>query len=70
MAISAAKMPLAPKRNHLKRLIREFFRTNKGQLKGGPYDITVALQKPLGPKIDYSTVESRLLQLLKKAKAR
>ena len=69
MSIGSSKLPLAPERNRLKRLIREVFRINKSKLKNGFYDIIIAIRRALPRKADYSTVEGKLLVLLKKAKA-
>ena len=69
LAIGAAKIRLASRRNRMKRLIREVFRLNKSGLKGGPYDIFISVKRSPGYKADYSTVEKNLAALLKKAKA-
>ena len=69
MAVGASKVPLSSRRNRLKRLMREAFRIQKVHLKNGPYDVVLSLMQAPAPKIGYSAVEKRFLQLLKRAKA-
>ena len=69
VSIGSSKVSLAPTRNRLKRLIREVFRIKKPELKSGPYDIIITLQRRPDCKIDYATIEKRLRVLFKKAKA-
>ena len=69
ISISSTKVPLASKRNRIKRLIREVFRLNKLKLKNGPYDIVVSIAKAPSYKINFSTVEERLQMLLSRAGA-
>lgn len=69
LSISSSKVPLAPKRNRIKRIIREFFRLNKMKLKNGPYDIVISIITTPPYKINYSIFEKRLQALLKKADA-
>ena len=68
MSIGAAKVPLAPKRNRFKRLIREVFRINKSKLKKGYYDIIIAIRRAPSCKANYSVIEKKLFALLRKAK--
>ncbi len=65
--LSRSKVPLASRRNRLKRLIREVFRVHKGILKKGPYDIVVSLMKAAPDKCRYDEVEKRLMNLYRKA---
>ena len=67
LSIGRAKLPLASRRNRLKRLIKEIFRVNRNDFKNGPYDIIVALRRRPDFKFDYSQIEKKLRALFKKA---
>ena len=69
LSIGSAKIPLASRRNRLKRLIKEAVRLNQPALKNGPYDIVVSIRRPPGRKLNYAIVENTLLGLLRRAKA-
>ena len=67
ISISRTKLPLASKRNYLKRIIREIFRIHKTRLINGPHDMLISLAKPLKRKIDYEEAEKKLLELMEEA---
>ena len=68
LSISKSVVKLASKRNKLKRIVRETFRTSKGRIKHGPYDIVFYVKRPLLDDFDYGTVRHGLLALMEKAK--
>jgi ribonuclease P protein component len=67
ISIRASKVPLASKRNRIKRLIREVFRINKEKIKNGPYDVVITIAKTPPYRLNYSIVENSLKTLLGKA---
>jgi len=68
LSISSSAVPLASRRNRLKRIIRELFRTTKNRIKDGPYDIVVYVKRPLPGDFDYDSARSSILALMEKAK--
>lgn len=68
LSISKSVVKLASKRNKLKRIVRETFRTNRGRIKQGPYDIVFYVKRPLLADFDYGIVRPSLLALMEKAK--
>ncbi|MDD5680533.1 MAG: ribonuclease P protein component [Candidatus Omnitrophica bacterium] len=68
LSISRSAVRLATRRNRLKRLIRELFRTNKNKIKDGRYDIVFYVKRPLPDNFDYNGARENLLALMKKAK--
>jgi len=67
ISISVSRVPLASKRNRIKRLIKEVFRLNKMNFKTGPYDILIRIDKMSHNTINYATAEKKLKALLVKA---
>lgn len=68
LSISKSVVKRASKRNKLKRIVRETFRTSKGRMKYGPYDIVFYVKRTLSDDFDYNTVRRGLLALMAKAK--
>lgn len=65
--VGASRVPLASRRNRIKRLVREFFRLNKAKIKSGACDLVVSITTWPFIKVRYQMVEQRLKKLLKKA---
>lgn len=68
LSISKSVVKLASKRNKIKRIARETFRTNRARIKQGPYDVIFYVKRSLPADFDYGTVRHSLLALLEKAK--
>ena len=68
LSISSSAVRLAARRNRLKRVIREVFRTNKSRIKDGPYDIVFYVKRPLAGDFDYDSARNSFLALMEKAK--
>ena len=68
LSISKSAVRLASRRNKLKRLAREIFRTNKTRIKDGPYDIVFYVKRPLPDDFDYNGARNSFLALMEKSK--
>lgn len=68
LSISSSAVRLASRRNKLKRVVRETFRTHKGRMEHGPYDIVFYVKRPLPADFDFSAARYSLLALMRKAK--
>lgn len=68
LSISKSAVRLASRRNRLKRLMRELFRTNKNKIKDGRYDIVFYVKRPLPDDFDCDCVRESLLSLMKRSK--
>lgn len=65
-SIPAKKVKKSTDRNRIKRLLRETYRLNKGQLQQG-FDIIISLSKPGTEGLNLKTVEFEIMGLFKKA---
>ncbi len=68
LSIGKSAVPLASRRNRLKRIIREVFRVNKKKFKGGPYDVVVYVRRPIPDNFDYKSARNNILALMEKSR--
>ena len=67
ISISAKKIKLATRRNHLRRLIKDSFRFLKVRIKNGSFDQVYIVRKAPEKRLTFSYIDNSIQELLKKA---
>ena len=67
LSVSARRVKKAWLRTRIRRLIKESFRSVRGEIKDGPYDIVLTLRHCPKTRPDFSCIDKEVKHILSKA---